>query len=668
MISKHLTIVASSSHQAYSESKEANLLARANISSVTARKDQVSLNNVAGLIYQFLLRKDGSLSFLILSPSFQEFFEMESAEMELDTETLLSMIHPDDKEDFYDSISKSGKKLQPWRWVGRFILPSRRVKWIQWDAQPSLQANGNVFWNGLLVDVTSQQQLNDEVKRLSFLFGLTERLQTTTDVKEIAQFALNYLVKSSNCTFGDIKEIVSQEENCQAYPLTNYISAELVATYGEPIMAEMEAVLRRGIPKGEGLLWQVVETGKPLFIENYASHPGAIPQFRHPAIGALGIFPIPAIDGSVIGVITLASPNFQNIKGSHQQELLIAACRILGSRLEKAKYKERLARANANLELTSQNLRQQTEQLKQSLSELKQAQVLLVQNEKMSSLGQMVAGIAHEINNPISFIQGNIAYAKQYFQNLLSLVQVYQQHYPEPVPEVQLAIEETELNFLSEDLPKLISSMEIGAQRINEIIHSLRNFSRLDEAEMKLVDIHEGIDNTLLILNSRLRSHSSQPGIKVIKEYGNLPLVECYAGQLNQVFMNIIVNAIDALEEQTNKGAEEQKNTAKYSHCHYPLPANQQLPTIYIRTELIENSHVQVQILDNGPGIPQSLQSRIFDPFFTTKVVGKGTGLGLSISHQVIKEHGGKLQCISAPGQGTNFIIEIPLQQKVSSA
>ncbi|MFB2897456.1 ATP-binding protein [Aerosakkonemataceae cyanobacterium BLCC-F50] len=626
------------------------------------------MNNTVGLIYQFLLRKDGSLSFLILSPSFQEFFEMESAEMELDTDILLSMIHPDEQEDFYDSIFKSAKKLQSWRWAGRFILPTGRVKWIQWDAQPSLQGNGNIFWNGLLVDITSQQQLNNEVKRLSFLFGLTERLQSTTDVKEIAQFALNYLVQSSNCTFGDIKEIVTQEKNYQAYPLTNYISAELIATYGEPIMAEMEAALRRGIPKGKGLLWQVVETGKPLFIEDYASHPDAIPEFCHPAVRAIGIFPIPAIDGSVIGVITLSSHNFQNIQGAHQQELLIAACRILGTRLEKAKDQERLARANADLELTSQNLRQQTEQLKQSLSELKQAQVLLVQNEKMSSLGQMVAGIAHEINNPISFIQGNITYAKQYFDNLLSLVQAYQQHYPEPVPEVQLAIEETELNFLSQDLPKLINSMEIGAQRINEIILSLRKFSRLDEAEMKLVDIHEGIDNTLLILNNRLRSHSSQPGIQVIKEYGDLPMVECYAGQLNQVFMNIIGNAIDALEEQTNQGVEEQKNSAKYAHCHYALPANQQLPTIYIRTELIKNSQVQIQILDNGPGIPQSLQSRIFDPFFTTKTVGKGTGLGLSISHQVIKDHGGKLKCISAPRQGTEFIIEIPLQQKANSA
>ncbi|MBE9227294.1 PAS domain-containing protein [Phormidium sp. LEGE 05292] len=669
MLSEHLTIVASSHHQASSENKETNLVQPANISWVTPRKPQVALNNLAGLIYQFLLRKDGSLSFLILSPSFQEFFEMESAEMELDTDTMLSMIHPDDKEDFYNSISNSAKKLQSWRWVGRFILLTGKEKWIQWDAQPSLQANGNVFWNGLLVDVTSQQQLNDEVNRVSFLFGLTERLQSTTDVQEIAMFALNYLVQSSYCSFGVIKEIVSEGENSQAYHLVHHISAELVAKFDEPIMAEMEVILRRRIPQGKELLWQVVETGKPLFIEDYASHPHAIPEFYHPAIGAIGIFPIPAIDGSVIGVITLASQNFQNIQGSHEQELLIAACRILGARLEKAKDQERLARANADLELTSQNLQEQTEQLKKTLFELQQAQVLLVQNEKMFSLGQMVAGIAHEINNPIGFIQSNIAYARQYFHNLLNLLQVYQQHYPKPLPAVQLAIEETELNFLSQDLPKLISSMEMGAQRINEIIRSLRNFSRLDEAEIKLVDIHEGIDNTLLILNSRLRSHSDRPGIQVIKQYGDLPLIECYAGQLNQVFMNILTNAIDALQEQTNKGAEDRKNSAKYLHCHYPLPAtNQQLPTIYIRTQILENSHIQIQILDNGPGIPQSLHSRIFDPFFSTKPVGKGTGLGLSISHRVIQEHGGSLKCFSAPQQGTEFIIEIPLQQSASSA
>jgi signal transduction histidine kinase len=667
MISEHLKIVASSQNQPSSESKEAKLPQPANSSWATPRKTQVSLNNIAGLVYQFLLRKDGSLSFLILSPSFQEFFEMESTEIELDTEILLSMIHPDDQEDFYDSILNSAKKLQSWRWVGRFILPSGKQKWIQWDAQPSLQANGNIFWNGLLVDVTSQQQLNDEVKRLSFLFGLTEHLQSTTNVQEIAKFALSYLVQSSNCTFGDIKEIVSQETNYQAYPLTNYVCAELVATFGEPRIAEMEAALYRGIPKGQGLLWQVVETGKPLFIEDYASHPHAIPEFCHSAIGAIGIFPIPAIDGSVIGVITLASQNFQNIQGHDQQELLLAACRILGTRLEKAKDKERLARANADLELTSQNLQEQTEQLKQALFDLQQAQVLLVQNEKMIGLGQMVAGIAHEINNPISFINGNLAYAKEYFDQLLLLLQLYQQHYPEPIPEVQLAIEESDLNFLFQDLPKLISSMEIGAHRINEIICSLRNFSRLDEVGMKSVNIHEGIDNTLLILNNRLRSHSGSQKIQVIKEYGNLPLVECYAGELNQVFMNIISNAIDALEEQQNQGEKVQINSPIYLHCHYSLPAtNQQLPTIYIRTQIVENSRIKIQILDNGPGIPKSLHSRIFDPFFTTKPVGKGTGLGLSISHRVIQEHGGSLKCNSSPQQGTEFIIEIPLQQKVS--
>ena len=668
MISEHLKIVAPSHHQLYSESKEANQLEPANISWATPKKVQVPLNNVAGLVYQFLLRKDGSLSFLILSPSFQEFFEMESVEMELETETLLSMIYPDDREDFYESILNSATKLQSWRWVGRFILPSGKQKWIQWDAQPSLQANGNIFWNGLLVDVTSQQQLNEEVKRLSFLFGLTEHLQSTTNVQEIAKFALSYLVQSSNCTFGDIKEIVSQEANYQAYPLTNYVSAELVATFGATRIAEMEAALHKGIPKGQGLLWQVVETGKPLFIENYSSHPHAIPEFRHPAIRAIGIFPIPAIDGSVIGVITLASENFQNIQGYHQQELLLAACRILGVRLEKAKDKERLARANRNLELTSQNLQEQTEQLKKALFDLQQAQVLLVQNEKMFSLGQMVAGIAHEINNPISFIQGNITYAKEYFGKILSLLQIYQQHYPEPVPEVQLAIEETELEFLYQDLPKLISSMETGARQINNIIYSLRNFSRLDEAEMKLVDIHEGIDNTLLILNNRLRSHSGKPKIQVIKEYGDLPLVECYAGKLNQVFMNIISNAIDALEDEPTQDAETQINSSKYLHCHYPCSTtNKQLPTIYIRTQVIENSWVRIQILDNGSGIPPSLHSRIFDPFFTTKPVGKGTGLGLSISRRVILEHGGSLKCNSAPQQGTEFIIEIPLQQKASS-
>ncbi len=291
------------------------------------------------------------------------------------------------------------------------------------------------------------------------------------------------------------------------------------------------------------------------------------------------------------------------------------------------------------------------EKLARALQELQQTQSQLIQTEKMSSLGQMVAGVAHEINNPVSFIYGNLTHTHNYTQDLLALVHLYQQHYPNPVPEIQEQIEDIDLDFLIEDLPKMLDSMNVGAERIRQIVLSLRNFSRLDEAEMKQVDIHEGIDSTLLILQNRLKAHGKHPGIELVKEYGDLPSVECYAGQLNQVFMNILSNAIDALDSY-NQQRQLDENRVDPS-------------TITIRTLELNPDYIAVGIADNGPGITQEVRTRIFDPFFTTKPVGKGTGLGLSISYQiVVDKHRGSILCKSEPGQGTEFWIEIPVRQK----
>ena len=298
----------------------------------------------------------------------------------------------------------------------------------------------------------------------------------------------------------------------------------------------------------------------------------------------------------------------------------------------------------------AQQAQTQAQELQQTLHELQTTQAQLVQTEKMSSLGQLIAGIAHEINNPVNFIYGNLNPAGDYAQDLLNLVQLYQRHYPNPVAEIQSEIEAIDLEFLAEDLPKLLSSMKMGADRIRRIILSLRNFSRLDESEMKPVDIHEGIDSTLLILHSRLKEKSDHQGIEVVKKYGDLPLVECYAGQLNQVFMNILSNAIDALEE-----------TMSPENAQSPT-ASHQSPTITIHTELINSQQICIRIADNGPGIPPSVQKQLFNPFFTTKPVGKGTGLGLAISQQVVVDkHRGALNCVSRLGQGTEFIIQIPV-------
>ncbi|MEB3180571.1 MAG: ATP-binding protein [Nostocaceae cyanobacterium] len=289
-------------------------------------------------------------------------------------------------------------------------------------------------------------------------------------------------------------------------------------------------------------------------------------------------------------------------------------------------------------------------ELEKALQELKNTQAQLVHSEKMSALGQLVAGVAHEINNPVNFIYGNLNHATEYIEDLLSLVHLYQQEYPQPSLGLRQKIQAIELDFLTEDLPKLISSLKIGTDRIYQLVRTLRTFSRNDQGEMSVVDIHEGIDTTLLILHHRLKPNGKHQGISIVKDYGNIPLVECYPGQLNQVFMNIISNAIDALEE---KRQNTKQNTQQYFS-----------PCIKIRTQMVDGNYFAVQIIDNGQGMTETVQKHLFDPFFTTKEVGQGTGLGLSISyHIVVEKHGGIIKSTSTLGEGCEFWIELPLCQ-----
>ena len=279
-------------------------------------------------------------------------------------------------------------------------------------------------------------------------------------------------------------------------------------------------------------------------------------------------------------------------------------------------------------------------ELRLQLQNLQKAQAQLVHSEKMSALGQLVGGVAHEINNPVTFIKGNLKYLERYTQELLQLLQAYQTHYPDPPPALQTLIEASDLAFLQADLQKLLQSTRNGGDRIQTIVQSLRNFSRLDETGLKTADIHGGLDSTLMVLDYRLKAvDEHKHPVTVLKNYGQLPLLNCYPGQLNQVFMNLISNAIDALESPSVR----QK-------------------TLEIWTETVRDDRIAIHIRDNGPGIPAEIRPRIFDPFFTTKSMGQGNGLGLYVSHQIIvKQHGGKLSYHSETGQGTEFVIELPV-------
>lgn len=395
-------------------------------------------------------------------------------------------------------------------------------------------------------------------------------------------------------------------------------------------------------PQTSSLPGQVWATGKPIWIADIAQEPN-LPGAAEIQAGLHSACAFPVVsDSEIFGVLVFFSQTTQLQVDNDWLEALMTLGRQLGQFMKRRQAEEQL--------------QQQAQNLQQALRELGKTQSQLIQSEKMSSLGQLVAGVAHEINNPVNFIHGNLEHTRQYTQDLLRLIALYQTHIQSVPSIIAEEIEAIDLEFIQSDFPKILSSMKVGTDRIRGIVQSLRTFSRLDEADMKAVDLHEGIDSTLMILGNRIKAKPDRPGIQVIKDYGNLPKVECYPGQLNQVFMNILCNAIDALEHHFKPAT---------TTLATPLPpASPSVPTITIHTEVLNQQYVRISLTDNAMGMPKKVRDRLFEPFFTTKPVGKGLGMGLPISYQIITDkHKGSLQCISSPGQGTTFVIEIPIQQ-----
>ncbi|WP_448266234.1 PAS domain S-box protein [Nostoc sp. DSM 114159] len=614
----------------------------------------------------FALTLEGIFSYV--SPNWTEIFGHEIAEVE--GKSFIPFIHPDDVHicvDYFQRILTTSEKQKPIEY--RVQHKNGNWRWHTSNSSAIKDANGNIlYFVGICYDTTDRKEaeiaLRESAQREALLNRLSSQIRASLDLNYIVETAvqeIRNLFQIDRCVFFWYRQDADVPYWERVYEAKSSFLPCLL-NQQEATHAEIKLIAAKTL-NGEIIRIDDTETVGDSIAEQF------LQDFGFTAFMAL---PVHTQSGE-IGVFSCGYCSGFRPWQNNEVELLQAVTVQLAIAIDQAKLYNQSR-------ITAQTAQDKAQQLEAALLELQQTQTQLIQTEKMSSLGQLVAGIAHEINNPVNFIYGNISHASEYTKDLLQLVELYQQSYCLPTPEIDRQINTIDLEFLKQDLPKILESMKMGSERIRQIVLSLRNFSRLDEDGTKAVDIHEGMDSTLLLLQNRLKAKPGHPEIQVIRDYGNLPPVVCHAGQMNQVFMNVLTNAIDALEESYSVG-----RRSAYINSHTPqkgvcvasprvapisLANNTEqmtFPQIYIRS-LIQKDYVIISIADNGPGMSEEVRKRLFDPFFTTKPVGKGTGMGLSISYQiVVQKHGGKIHCISAPGEGAEFVVMIPLKQEPST-
>jgi len=524
--------------------------------------------------------------------------------------------------------------------------------------------DGSPFWNDLTIspvrdesgelthfigvqtDVSVRKQIEEalekQVKRENLLRYISERIYQSESIDEILNIAVT-----------EVRSLLQTDRTIIYRFYEDWSGYVAVESVGEPWQAIIGLDIQDTCFRDSHV--HKYQNGRIRTIDNVeASDLAACHVDMLKTYGVKANLVVPILqDGKLWGLLLAHHCRAPRHWESDEVQLLQHIAVQMAIALKQAELRQQLQNELEERRRTEEALRRsetrlldQTVTLQNTLEDLQQAQTHLVQSEKMSSLGRLVAGVAHEINNPVGFISGNLKYVKQYTQDLTELLELYQASVVQPIPELAEVLESKDIAFVLEDFPKVLHSMEVGAERICDIIKSLRNFSRLDEAEMKAVDIHEGIENTLMILSNRVKEQPHLKSIDIRKDYGAIPDVQCSPGQLNQVIMNVLSNAIDALEEHRN-----------YSQASEPA-------TIEIQTYSLNRDWVAIRISDSGLGIDEETRSHIFDPFFTTKPVGQGTGMGLAISYQIIVEkHRGILTCESAPGKGAEFLIQIPIRQ-----